>query len=168
VRFNPTPAEDAGRLAPAAVLEAQTSPHGERKNEKRDVECFRTSSFPRAMGTLSLQRDRSFASCSSRPGRTPGAAQKLSRQKMASSHHRATGSIWSLDSGALVVYSPQREEGSLQRYLHHRDIGRPCPSSGELKIAFTAWQTRRSRPSLLLHQWRVQSGNGSPMLRSGF
>jgi hypothetical protein len=29
-------------------------------------------------------------------------------------------------------------EAPLQRYLHHRDVGRPCPSSTELKIAFTA------------------------------
>jgi putative transposase len=29
-------------------------------------------------------------------------------------------------------------EAPLQRYLHHRDVGRPCPSSAELKMAFTA------------------------------
>jgi hypothetical protein len=39
-------------------------------------------------------------------GRAPGAAQKLSSQKLASSHYRATGSIWSLDYRAVVLYSP--------------------------------------------------------------
>jgi hypothetical protein len=28
-------------------------------------------------------------------------------------------------------------ETPLQRYLHHRDVGRPCPSTAELKLAFT-------------------------------
>ncbi|MBV8329386.1 MAG: IS481 family transposase, partial [Verrucomicrobia bacterium] len=29
-------------------------------------------------------------------------------------------------------------EAPLHRYLGHRDVGRPCPSSAELKITFTA------------------------------
>jgi putative transposase len=38
-------------------------------------------------------------------------------------------------------------EAPLQRYLHHRDVGRPCPSSAELKIAFTAEADRTQRRS---------------------
>jgi putative transposase len=38
-------------------------------------------------------------------------------------------------------------QAPLQRYLHHRDIGRPCPSSAELKIAFTAEVDRTQRRS---------------------
>jgi putative transposase len=38
-------------------------------------------------------------------------------------------------------------EAPLQRYLHHRDVGRPCPSSAELKIAFTAEASRTQRRS---------------------
>jgi putative transposase len=38
-------------------------------------------------------------------------------------------------------------EAPLQRYLHHRDVGRPCPSSAELKIAFTAEAGRTQRRS---------------------
>jgi putative transposase len=39
------------------------------------------------------------------------------------------------------------EQAPLQRYLHHRDVGRPCPSSAELKIAFTAEAGRTQRRS---------------------
>ena len=38
-------------------------------------------------------------------------------------------------------------EAPLQRYLHHRDVGRPCPSSAELKMAFTAETGRTQRRS---------------------
>ncbi len=38
-------------------------------------------------------------------------------------------------------------EAPVQRYLHHRDVGRPCPSSAELKIAFTAEVDRTQRRS---------------------
>jgi len=38
-------------------------------------------------------------------------------------------------------------EAPLQRYLHHRDVSRPCPSSAELKIAFTAEAGRTQRRS---------------------
>lgn len=38
-------------------------------------------------------------------------------------------------------------EAPLQRYLHHREVGRPCPSSDELKRAFTAPLTRTQRRS---------------------
>jgi putative transposase len=38
-------------------------------------------------------------------------------------------------------------EAPLQRYLHHRDVGRTCPSSAELKIAFTAEADRAQRRS---------------------
>jgi putative transposase len=38
-------------------------------------------------------------------------------------------------------------QAPLQRYLHHRDIGRPCPSSADLKIAFTAEEGRTQRRS---------------------
>jgi putative transposase len=38
-------------------------------------------------------------------------------------------------------------EAPLQRYLHHRDVGRTCPSSAELKIAFTAEAGRAQRRS---------------------
>jgi hypothetical protein len=38
-------------------------------------------------------------------------------------------------------------EAPLQRYLHHRDVGRPCPSSAELKMAFTAQTSRTQRRS---------------------
>jgi putative transposase len=38
-------------------------------------------------------------------------------------------------------------EAPLQRYLHHRDVGRPCPSSAELKLAFTAEVGRTQRRS---------------------
>jgi hypothetical protein len=38
-------------------------------------------------------------------------------------------------------------EAPLQRYLHHRDAGRPSPSSAELKIAFTAEVDRTQRRS---------------------
>jgi hypothetical protein len=38
-------------------------------------------------------------------------------------------------------------ESPLQRYLHHRDVSRPCPSSAELKIAFTAEADRTQRRS---------------------
>jgi hypothetical protein len=38
-------------------------------------------------------------------------------------------------------------EAPLQRYLHHRDVGRPCPSSAELKMAFTAEADRTQRRS---------------------
>jgi hypothetical protein len=38
-------------------------------------------------------------------------------------------------------------ESPLQRYLHHRDVGRPCPSSAELKIAFPAEVDRTQRRS---------------------
>jgi transposase InsO family protein len=36
-------------------------------------------------------------------------------------------------------------EAPLHRYLHHRDLGRPCPSSAELKMAFTAELGRTQR-----------------------
>jgi transposase InsO family protein len=39
------------------------------------------------------------------------------------------------------------KEAPLQRYLHHRDVGRPCPSSAELKLAFTAQVGRTQRRS---------------------
>lgn len=35
----------------------------------------------------------------------------------------------------------------LDRYLHHRDVGRPCPASAELKLAFTAEVKRTQRRS---------------------
>jgi putative transposase len=38
-------------------------------------------------------------------------------------------------------------QAPLQRYLHHRDVGRPCPSSAELKMAFTAEASRTQRRS---------------------
>ena|SRR5271166_3887198 len=38
-------------------------------------------------------------------------------------------------------------EAPVQRYIHHRDVGRPCPSSAELKIAFTAEVDRTQRRS---------------------
>src|SRR5208283_1648679 len=38
-------------------------------------------------------------------------------------------------------------ESPLQRYLHHRDVGRPSLSSAELKIAFTAEVDRTQRRS---------------------
>jgi putative transposase len=38
-------------------------------------------------------------------------------------------------------------EAPLQRFLHHRDVGRPCPSSAELKLAFTAEAGRTQRRS---------------------
>ena len=38
-------------------------------------------------------------------------------------------------------------ESPLQRYLHHRDVGRPWASSAELKIAFTAEVDRTQRRS---------------------
>jgi len=38
-------------------------------------------------------------------------------------------------------------QAPLQRYLHHRDVGRPCPSSAALKIAFTAEVDRTQRRS---------------------
>src|SRR5208337_704396 len=38
-------------------------------------------------------------------------------------------------------------EAPVQRYLYHRDVGRPCPSSAELKIAFTAEVGRSQRRS---------------------
>ena len=38
-------------------------------------------------------------------------------------------------------------EAPLQRYLHHRDVGRSCPSSAELKLAFTAQLGRTQRRS---------------------
>jgi len=39
------------------------------------------------------------------------------------------------------------KEAPLQRYLHHRDVGRPCPASAELKLAFTAAMARTQRRS---------------------
>jgi len=41
-------------------------------------------------------------------------------------------------------------EAPLHRYLGHRDVGRPCPSSAELKIAFTA-EVDRTRAPLRRH-----------------
>jgi putative transposase len=38
-------------------------------------------------------------------------------------------------------------EPPVQRYLHHRDVSRPCPSSAELTIAFTARLDRSQRRS---------------------
>src|ERR1700758_644721 len=38
-------------------------------------------------------------------------------------------------------------EAPLQRYLHHRDVSRLCPSSAELKMAFTAEAGRTQRRS---------------------
>jgi len=38
-------------------------------------------------------------------------------------------------------------EPPVQRYLHHRDVGRPCPSSAELTLAFTARLDRTQRRS---------------------
>ena len=38
-------------------------------------------------------------------------------------------------------------QAPVQCYLHHRDVGRPCPSSAELKIAFTAETDRTQRRS---------------------
>jgi putative transposase len=38
-------------------------------------------------------------------------------------------------------------EAPVQRYLHHRDVGRPCPSSAELTLAFTAQLDRTQRRS---------------------
>jgi putative transposase len=38
-------------------------------------------------------------------------------------------------------------EAPVQRYLHHRDVGRPCPGSAELAIAFTAQLDRTQRRS---------------------
>jgi putative transposase len=45
-----------------------------------------------------------------------------------------------------VVHS-ELGEAPVQRYVHHRDVGRPCPSSAELKIAFTAEADRTQRRS---------------------
>jgi len=41
-------------------------------------------------------------------------------------------------------------EAPLHRYLGHRDVGRPCPNSAELKIAFTA-EADRTRAPLRRH-----------------
>lgn len=38
-------------------------------------------------------------------------------------------------------------EAPLQRYLHHRDVGRPCPASDQLQLAFTAELRRTQRRS---------------------
>jgi putative transposase len=38
-------------------------------------------------------------------------------------------------------------ETPLYRYVYHRDVGRPCPSSAELKLAFTAELGRSQRRS---------------------
>ena len=43
-------------------------------------------------------------------------------------------------------------EAPVQRYLHHRDVGRPCPGSAELKIAFTAEVDRTRAPLRRHHQ----------------
>jgi putative transposase len=45
-----------------------------------------------------------------------------------------------------IVHS-ELGQSPLQRYLHHRDVGRACPSSAELKIAFTAEEDRTQRRS---------------------
>jgi hypothetical protein len=42
-------------------------------------------------------------------------------------------------------------EAPLHRYLHHRDVGRPCPSGAEVKIAFTA-EVDRTRAPLRRHR----------------
>jgi len=38
-------------------------------------------------------------------------------------------------------------EAPVQRYLHHRDVGRPCPGSAELRVAFSAQVYRSQRRS---------------------
>jgi putative transposase len=38
-------------------------------------------------------------------------------------------------------------EAPLKRYLHHRDVGRPCPPSAEFKMTFTAETSRTQRRS---------------------
>jgi len=38
-------------------------------------------------------------------------------------------------------------ESPLHRYLHHKDVGRPCPSSEQLRAAFTVEERRKQRRS---------------------
>ena len=38
-------------------------------------------------------------------------------------------------------------ESPLQRYLHHKDVGRPCPATEQLQLAFTIEERRKQRRS---------------------
>ena len=38
-------------------------------------------------------------------------------------------------------------ESPLQRYVHHKDVGRPCPSTEQLQLAFTIEDRRKQRRS---------------------
>ena len=38
-------------------------------------------------------------------------------------------------------------ESPLQRYLHHKDVGRPCPATEQLQLAFTIEESRQQRRS---------------------
>ena len=38
-------------------------------------------------------------------------------------------------------------ESPLQRYLHHKDVGRPCPATEQLQLAFTVEERRKQRRS---------------------
>ena len=41
----------------------------------------------------------------------------------------------------------QTDQTPLQRYLHDKDVGRPCPDTEQLRLAFTAEVTRTQRRS---------------------
>jgi hypothetical protein len=85
---------------------------GHRQNDDQKMknamsESFRTYWFPPAMGTVSPQRDRPLLAGPSERA-IPGATPKPGRQKMAPSHHRAMGSVWSVEYRAVVRYPATR------------------------------------------------------------
>jgi hypothetical protein len=96
VRFIPVPAEDAGLQPSSAALEADIATTA---SEKMKGAMSNFSRLARSHEQWARFRFSVIGPLLAAPptGRTPAAAQKLSSQKIGSSHYRATSSIWSLN-----------------------------------------------------------------------
>src|SRR6516165_3707680 len=57
------------------------------------------------------------------------------------------GRLLPMLEGVVDLTLDQLNEAPVQRYLHHRDVGRPCPGSAELRVAFSAQVYRSQRRS---------------------
>src|SRR6476659_8388140 len=86
------------------------------------------------MGTLSLRRDRPIVSNSPRARRAPVPTQKLSHQKVASSHHRTTGSN---------LVSRRWSRGFIPPVTRRRILCRPCAAKSVLTKEGTSLCERR-------------------------
>ena len=55
-------------------------------------------------------------------------------------------------------------ESPLQRYLHHKDVGRPCPATEQLQLAFTTKYAASNAAPTALAAWRACALKSPPAM----